>query len=165
MSFVRVIRLIRLRGTCIGGGCLSLKPWATLDAFDSVDSDPGPHLLNLMHQKWLPGLAVQAPSGPSGASASNAYTEANDSKVGPKARTLDSLDSFDSDPGPHLMDLMNRKSPPPRPGLFRLIRCIRIRPWSESNGSDESKVGPQGQDFIAIGGIRLGPWSESNAFN
>ena len=27
MNFVRVIRVIRFRGTCIRGGCLSLKSW------------------------------------------------------------------------------------------------------------------------------------------
>ena len=85
-----------------------------VDAFDSLDADPGPNLLNRMQQKWPQDFRFRLHQAPPGASESNAYTEANDSKVGPKARTLDSLDSFDSDPGPNLMDLTNRKSPPPR---------------------------------------------------
>ena len=88
MSFARVIRFIRFRGTCIGGGCLTLG--ANFDPCDAFDSDPGPNLLNLMHLKCPPGLEIQAPPGPSGASEYNAYNEATGSKVGPKARTLDS---------------------------------------------------------------------------
>ena len=42
--------------------------------------------------------------------------EGNESKVGPKARTLASLHPVDSDPGPHRMPLMDLKSAP-RPGL------------------------------------------------
>ena len=42
--------------------------------------------------------------------------EQSESKVGPKARTLDSLHAFDADPGPNRMDRLNLKSPP-RPGL------------------------------------------------
>ena len=66
-----------------------------------------------MHLKWPPGLEIQAPRGLSGASESHACNAANDSEVGTKARTLDSLDAFDSDPGPNLMVLMHRKSPLP----------------------------------------------------
>ena len=117
-----------------------------------------------MQQKWPQDFRFRLHQAPPGASDSNPYTEANASKVGPKARILDSLDSLDSDPGPNLMDLTNRRSPP-EASTFRLIRCIRVGPWSESNGSNESKVGPQGQDFILIRAIRLGPWFESNEFN
>ena len=47
---------------------------------------------------------------------SNASIEAGESKVGPKARTSDSLASLDADPGPNRMHLMTLKSAP-RPGL------------------------------------------------
>ena len=60
-----------------------------------------------MQLKWPQDFRFRLHQAPPGASESNAYTEANDSKVGPKARTLDSLDAFDSDPGPQLMDLMD----------------------------------------------------------
>ena len=63
---------------------------------------------------------MQAPPGHPGASALNASTwfmmEPHESKVGPKARTLDALPPVDSDPGPNRMHLMNLKSGP-RPGL------------------------------------------------
>ena len=36
----------------------------------------------------------------------------SESKVGPQATTLDALDPFDSDRGPHLMQLMHLKSGP-----------------------------------------------------
>ena len=89
---------------------------------------------------------MQAPPGPSGASESNACTEANDSKVGPKARILDSLNALDSDPGPNLLDRVNRKSAP-RPRLLDGLDALESGPWSESNGANASKVGSQGQDF------------------
>ena len=60
-----------------------------------------------MQLKWPHDFRCRLHQAPPGASESNAYTEANDSKVGPKARTLDSLDACVSDPGPQLMDLMD----------------------------------------------------------
>ena len=74
-----------------------------------------------MHLKWPPGLEIQAPRGLSGASESHACNAANGSELGTKARTLDSLDAFDSDPGPQLivlMDLNESKVAPSRPGLL-----------------------------------------------
>ena len=114
MSFARVIRCIRFRGTCIVGGCLSLRVLGgTLDRLDSLDSDPGPNLLNRMHLKWPQDFRFRLHQAPSGASdESNAYTEANDSKLGPQ--------------GPD----------------FRCIRFIPFGPWPESNGPNESKVPP-----------------------
>ena len=41
---------------------------ATLDALDSVASDQGPNLMNLMYLKWPPGLETQTPTPDSGAS-------------------------------------------------------------------------------------------------
>ena len=51
------------------------------------------------------------------ANGSNEFIESDESKVGPKARTVDSLASLDADPGPNRMHLLVLKSPPPRPGL------------------------------------------------
>ena len=104
-----------------------------LDAFASLDADPGPNLRKPMHQKSpqpLDAGSPQAPSGASEANDSNASNESNESKVGSKAQD------------------------------FRCIRCMRFGPWSESNESNDSKVGPQGQDFRCIRFSLLGPWSE-----
>ena len=73
---------------------------ATLDPSDSLDSDPGPNLLNLMQLKWPQDFRFRLHQAPPGASESNAYTEADASKVGPKARTLASVGALDLDPGP-----------------------------------------------------------------
>ena len=69
------------------------------------------------------------------------YDEPNESKVGPEARTLDSLPPVDSDPGSNRIARMNLKSPPGQD--FRLIGSLRFRPWSESNESHASKLGPK----------------------
>ena len=91
---------------------------AIVNAFDPLDSDPGPNLLNLLHLKWPQDFSFGLHQTPPGPLNRMHILKLRILKSAPKARTLDSFDSFDSDPGPHLMDLMNRKSPPPRPGLL-----------------------------------------------
>ena len=85
-------------------GFIRFGPWCTAD--DSNESKVAPETLD--------SGPLQAPSG---ASEENGSSECNESKVGPKARTLDALDAFDSDPG------------------------------SESNAFNENQSGARGQDM------------------
>ena len=75
--------------------------------------------------------------------------EVNESKIGPKARTLDSLDAFDSDTGPMLMNRMHAKVGTQGQD-FRCIRVIILGPLPEANDSNASKVGPKAKTFRFI---------------
>ena len=115
--FARVIRLIRFRGTCIGGECLSLQAWGHFRCSRFMRFGP-----------W------------------SASTESNASKVPPRTSVSGSTRALPGPlKRMHRMQLMTLSRHQGQD--FRFIKCIRFGPWPESNGIECIENPTQGQDF------------------